>query len=163
MFKAGVITVSDRCASGKKKDESGQVLQDILVSNGYTIAEYCVIPDEKDLISEKLIQYSDRLKLDLVMTTGGTGFYDRDVTPEATLSILDKQVPGIAEAMRAYSLSITKKAIVSRSVSGIRAHTLIINLPGSPKAVRECLEYIIDVLPHGLKVLKGQVSSCGTS
>ncbi|MBU0650948.1 MogA/MoaB family molybdenum cofactor biosynthesis protein [bacterium] len=163
MFKAGIITISDSSYNGKRDDASGPVLRKILEQNKYKIERAVVVPDEEDKIIEQLKLFADDLKLDLILTTGGTGFSPRDITPEATLKVLDKQTPGISESIRAYSLGITKKAMLSRAVSGIRKKSLIINLPGSPKAVKESLEYIIDVLDHALGVLKGTISDCARS
>lgn len=128
----------------------------------YIVSKYIILPDEKEIISNELINMSDTLKLDLILTTGGTGFSPRDVTPEATLDVIDRNAPGIAEAMRYHSLKITPKAMLSRAVSGIRGRTLITNLPGSPKAVKENLEFILPALKHGLEILKGIASECAT-
>jgi molybdopterin adenylyltransferase len=159
MFKVAVITASDKGSQGLREDASGQVICDLMERAGYEIHSKTILPDEKELISAKLIDLADE-KIDLVLTTGGTGFSMRDWTPEATLAVIERQVPGIPEAMRSYSLQITKKAMLSRAVAGIRGQTLIINLPGSPKAVTECLEYILEPLKHGLEILKGSASEC---
>lgn len=160
MFKVGIITVSDKGSRGEREDLSGKVIKEILEENNYDVKIWDIIPDEIDIIKEKLINFSDDLKLDLVLTTGGTGFSKRDITPEATIDVATKLVPGIAEAMRSYSLGITKRAMLSRATSVIRKDTLIINLPGSPKACRETLEYLISELDHGLKILKGLDGEC---
>ncbi|NMB09373.1 MAG: molybdopterin adenylyltransferase [Tissierellia bacterium] len=160
MFKVGIITVSDKGSRGEREDLSGKVIKEILEKNEYSVEVWDIIPDEKEQIEEKLIDFSDNKKLDLILTTGGTGFSKRDVTPEATISVATKLVPGIAEAMRAYSMTITKRAMLSRATSVIRDDSLIINLPGSPKACRETLEYLISELDHGLKILKGQDGEC---
>lgn len=160
MFKVGVITCSDKGYVNERIDESGKRIIEIVESKGYKVDKYIVLPDDEDMISREMINMSDDLKLDLILTTGGTGFSERDVTPEATLKVINKLCPGIAEAMRYYSLSITKRAMLSRAVSGIRNKTLIVNLPGSPKAVTETLEYIIDTLDHGIMILKGEASEC---
>jgi molybdenum cofactor synthesis domain-containing protein len=160
MFNAGIITVSDRCSRKERTDESGQVIRFILEKNEYKVSDYAIVPDEEKDILDKILFMSDELNLDLIITTGGTGFSVRDVTPEATKKAITKEVFGISEAIRQYSMSITKRAMLSRAISGIRNRTLIVNLPGSPKAVSESLEYIIDTLAHGLKVLKGNVSDC---
>ncbi len=161
MFKLGIITASDKGSRGEREDKSGQLIKDIMWANGYEVSVWKILPDERELISKELIDMSDNLKLDLILTTGGTGFSPRDWTPEATLDVLDRQAPGISEAMRYYSLQITPKAMLSRSVSGIRGETLIINLPGSPKAVKENLEFILPALRHGLEILKGLTGECG--
>ena len=160
MFNVAILTISDKGSKGEREDLSGKAIKDILIKNNYSVAEYNIIPDEQDLIEKELIRLSDVAKVDLVLTTGGTGFSKRDVTPEATLKVATKLVPGISEAIRAYSLSITKRAMLSRAASAIRNDTLIVNLPGSPKAVTESLEYIIEELDHGLKTLTGKDSEC---
>lgn len=160
MFKVGIITASDKGSKGEREDKSGELIKDIMTSNGYEVVEWKILPDERDLISKELINMSDNLDIDLILTTGGTGFSPRDWTPEATLDVIDRQAPGISEAMRYYSLQITPKAMLSRSVSGIRGETLIINLPGSPKAVQENLEFALPALKHGLEILKGLTGDC---
>ena len=159
-MKFGVICVSDRCSHGECEDKSGKLIQDLVLPQGETEA-YTVVPDEIDLISQAIITMCDTDRVDIVLTTGGTGLSPRDVTPEATLSVLEKQTPGISEAIRQKSLEITPMAMLSRAVSGIRGSTLIINLPGSPKAVRESLEVILPVLPHAVETLSGKTLSCG--
>ena len=160
MFKVGVLTISDKASRNERVDESGKVIKEIVESFGYEVDYYNIIPDEIKDIKEELIKSSDELKCDLVLTTGGTGFSKRDVTPEATLEVMTRNAFGISEAIRAYSMTITKRAMLSRAVSVIRNETLIVNLPGSPKAVKESLEYIIKDLDHGLKILKGVDSEC---
>lgn len=160
MFKVGIITASDKGSKGEREDLSGKVISDILEKKGYTIEKYVILPDDKDELSREMIHMSDELKLDLILTTGGTGFSKRDVTPEATISVCDRMAPGISEAIRYYSLNITPRAMLSRAVSGIRKDTLIINLPGSPKAVKEALEYIVDSVHHGLEILLGRTGEC---
>ncbi|PHS29673.1 MAG: molybdenum cofactor biosynthesis protein [Alkaliphilus sp.] len=162
MFNIGIITASDKGYKGERDDVSGKLIKKIMVVEKYIVSKYIVLPDEKEVISNELINMSDYLKLDLILTTGGTGFSPRDVTPEATLDVIDRNAPGIAEAMRYHSLKITPKAMLSRAVSGIRGSTLIINLPGSPKAVKENLEFILPALKHGLEILKGIASECAT-
>lgn len=159
-FNVGIITVSDKGSIGERQDVSGEVIREIVEANGYSVKLKEIIPDEEDYIYDRLVYMSDDLKLDLILTTGGTGFSKRDVTPEATIRACTKMANGISEAIRQYSLQITKRAMLSRAVSGIREDTLIINLPGSPKAVRESLEYIIDELDHGLEILTGKVRDC---
>lgn len=162
MFNIGIITASDKGYKGEREDVSGKLLKKIMTVENYIVSKYIILPDEKEIISNELINMSDTLKLDLILTTGGTGFSPRDVTPEATLDVIDRNAPGIAEAMRYHSLKITPKAMLSRAVSGIRSRTLIINLPGSPKAVKENLEFILPALKHGLEILKGIASECAT-
>ncbi|UCD21652.1 MAG: molybdopterin adenylyltransferase [Chloroflexota bacterium] len=163
MFTVGILTISDKGATGNRQDKSGAVIREILPDIDAHIAEYNIIPDEKELIVAKLVEWADEDDLDVIITTGGTGLTPRDVTPEATLAVVDRIVPGFAEAMRAESLKKTPHAMLSRAVVGTRAKCLIINLPGSPKAVRECLEVIMPALPHAVETLKGQVDECGTS
>jgi len=153
-----ILTLSDKGAKGEREDDSGPIIQGMLNDIKAEIKYYDILSDEKRLIKEKLIEYSSRV--DLILTTGGTGLSPRDVTPEATLEILDRQVPGIAEAMRSEGLTITKRAMLSRAVAGIRGRSLIINLPGSPKAVKESLSIIIDVIPHAIEKIKGDSSEC---
>lgn len=156
----GVICVSDRCSQGICQDKSGPLIREILSPLG-KVKQYEIMPDETDEIEKALIYMCDGEKLDVVFTTGGTGFAPRDVTPEATKAVIEREAPGIAEAVRMKSLAITPKAMLSRAVSGIRGRTLIINLPGSPKAVRESLEVVIPVLPHAVETLSGNTLSCG--
>ncbi len=161
MFTVGVLTISDKGSRGERQDKSGEVIREILPSMDARIVNYDVIPDEKELIVEKLVRWADEDNLDVVVTTGGTGLTPRDVTPEATLAVVDRIVPGFAEAMRAESLKKTTHAMLSRAVVGTRGKCLIVNLPGSPKAVRECLEVILPALPHAMETLKGQAGECG--
>lgn len=160
MFRVGVITCSDKGFSGEREDISGRVIREILEGNGYKVETYKIVPDDKEEIKKEMIDMSDRLNLDLILTTGGTGFSPRDVTPEATLEVIDRGANGIAEAIRAYSLTITKRAMLSRGVSGIRGGSLIVNMPGSPKAVEEALEYILDSVHHGLEILTNTTHDC---
>jgi molybdopterin adenylyltransferase len=153
-----VLTLSDKGSKGERRDESGPLIREMLRDIKAEITYYDILPDEKELIKEKLIEYSS--KVDLILTTGGTGLSRRDVTPEATLEILDRQVPGIAEAMRSEGLKITKRAMLSRAVAGVKGRSLIVNLPGSPKAVKESLSIIIDVIPHAIEKIKGDASEC---
>ncbi|MCI5773593.1 MAG: MogA/MoaB family molybdenum cofactor biosynthesis protein [Erysipelotrichaceae bacterium] len=159
-MKVAILTASDSRQGQLDKDLSGQVIEEIVQSYGYEVIKRMVISDDKDELSACLRHFSDDLKADLILTTGGTGFSPRDNMPEATLAVIDKQAPGIAQAMLFNSLQITPKAMLSRAVAGIRKQSLIINLPGSPKAVRENLEYIMPALGHGLDVLAGNVSEC---
>lgn len=159
-FTAGILTVSDKGAAGQREDVSGRVIEEILAGAGYLIENYSIVPDEKPEIEKALIHMADDMNLNLVVTTGGTGFSARDITPEATKSIIERETPGISEAIRMNSLAVTPKGMLSRGISGIRGFTLIVNLPGSPKAVRESLEYILSPLEHGLDILLGEASEC---
>jgi len=161
MFTAGILTISDKGSRGERQDKSGDVIREIFSSMDVRIANYDIVPDEKELIVEKLVKWVDEDDLDVLITTGGTGLTPRDVTPEATLAVVDRIVPGFAEAMRAESLKKTPMAMLSRAVVGARGKCLIINLPGSPKAVRECLEVILPALSHAVETLKGQAGECG--
>ena len=162
MFTVGILTISDKGSRGERQDRSGEIIREVLSGMDVSIANYDMVPDEKDLIVEKLVAWVDDHNMDVVMTTGGTGLTPRDVTPEATLAVVDRIVPGFAEAMRTESLKKTPHAMLSRAVVGTRGNCLIINLPGSPKAVRECLEVILPALPHAVETLKGQAGECGT-
>lgn len=161
MITIGIITASDKGSKGERRDTSGPLIEEILKDLGGVVKEYAIVPDERDALAEKMKFMCDELKLDLVLTTGGTGFSPRDVTPEATLDVVERLVPGIPEAIRMKSLSITPKAMLSRAVAGIRKQTLIINLPGSPKGVRESLEVVLPALSHGVGILKGVEGECG--
>ncbi len=151
---AAVLTISDRSSRGEYADRSGPVIEELLKSVDATIAEYQVVPDEQDIIAQALINLSDNLGVDLIVTTGGTGLTARDVTPEATLEVIDKRIPGLEEAMRAESIRITPHGMLSRAVAGLRRKTLIINLPGSPKAVRETLSVVLPALPHAVELIR---------
>ena len=159
-MKFGIICVSDRCYKGECEDQSGKAIAEC-VKDLSTENEYRLVPDEKEMISNAIVELCDSFNADVVFTTGGTGFAPRDITPEVTLSVIEKQVPGISEAIRAKSLEITNRAMLSRAVSGIRGKTLIINLPGSPKAVRESIEVVLPVLPHAVETLSGNTQNCG--
>jgi molybdopterin adenylyltransferase len=161
MIKVGILTISDKGSRGEREDLSGKVIEEVIRKINGEVKYYQIIPDEKDIIQEELIKTVDKLHLDLILTTGGTGLGKRDVTPEATLAIIEKEIPGISEIIRSESFKKTNRAILSRGVAGIRKESLIINLPGSPKGVRESLEIILDALPHGIEILKGQVTECG--
>ncbi len=154
MITIGVLTISDGAAKGERQDLSGATMRSLLTQlPGGLISASAIIPDEREQIATVLRAWSDEQHLNLVLTTGGTGLAPRDVTPEATLSVIEREAPGIAEALRAISLQYTRTAMLSRGVAGVRDRTLIINLPGSPKAVKECLEYILSVLPHAINLL----------
>jgi len=158
MITVAVLTMSDKGSKGEREDLSGPLIKDMLKSIDAEVKHYDILPDEKELIKEKLIKYSK--EVDLIITTGGTGLSPRDVTPEATLEVIDRQVPGIAEAMRSEGLKKTSRAMLSRAVAGVKGRSLIINLPGSPKAVKENLAVILDVIPHAIEKIKGDTSEC---
>ncbi|MDR1800714.1 MAG: molybdenum cofactor biosynthesis protein [Lachnospiraceae bacterium] len=153
--RAAVITISDRCYANVAKDLSGPLLKEILSNSGYKVAEALILPDEREMIERELISLSDETDIELIITTGGTGFAPRDVTPEATLAVATRNAPGISEAIRASSMKYTGRAMLSRGASVIRDNTLIINLPGSPKALKEGLEAVLPYLEHGIKMLRG--------
>lgn len=158
MITAAVITLSDKGSKGEREDLAGPEIVEIVKTIGIDVLFSEIIPDEFELIKQKLIEYST--KVDAVFTTGGTGLSPRDVTPEATLSVLDREIPGISEAMRSEGLKKTKRAMLSRAVAGVRGQTLIVNLPGSPKAVREGLAVILEVIPHAVEKIKGSSADC---
>jgi molybdenum cofactor synthesis domain-containing protein len=156
----GVLTISDLGAQGRREDVSGETIKEIVTERlGAEVAEYEIVPDERELIETILVEWADVSKVDLILTTGGTGFSPRDVTPEATQAVIERQAPGLAEAMRSQGLKKTPHAMLSRAVAGIRGTTLIVNLPGSPKAVRESLEVILPALPHAIEILRGQAGA----
>lgn len=161
MIKVGVLTMSDKGARGEREDKSSQVIKEMLAPIGGVVEYYKVVPDDTAQIKEQLLHCCDILKLELILTTGGTGFGPRDNTPEATKEVIKREVPGIPEAMRLESMTKTPQAMLSRAVAGIRHKTLIINLPGSPKGVRECLNVVLPVLPHGMDILSGRGGECG--
>ncbi len=158
MINVGILTISDKGSQGQRQDKSGGVIRDVVSGLESAVVRYEIVPDESDAIAARLAEWADGGGIDVVFTTGGTGLGRRDVTPEATLSIIDKEVPGIAEAMRVKSLEKTPMAMLSRAVAGMRGACLIVNLPGSPKAVKECLEVILPALPHAVEIIKGEVT-----
>jgi molybdenum cofactor synthesis domain-containing protein len=163
MYRVAILTLSDRSYAGQREDRSGAEIKKLAEQRGYSVVHARTLPDEQKLISAELMRICDGSLADLVLTTGGTGFSTRDVTPEATLEVIERLCPGIPEAMRAFSLSLTKRAMLTRAVAGIRGKTLIVNLPGSPKAVRECLEPALETLEHGLDILTAKAQDCAGS
>ncbi len=159
-FRVAVITSSDSGYRGEREDKSGPAIAEMMQEAGYAVTGITLLPDDRKMLADTMAEICDTGAADLILTTGGTGFSPRDVMPEATLDICERLVPGIPEAMRAYSLTITRRAMLSRAAAGIRKQTLIINMPGSPKAVRECLEYILPALSHGLEILLGRTGNC---
>ena len=158
MFNAGIITISDGVWRGERSDDSGKAIRESLSGVECRVVKYEVIPDEVKTISSKLAEWADEGTIDVILTTGGTGLAPRDVTPEATLAIVDKVVPGLAEVMRIQTFAKTPFAALSRAVAGVRGKCLIINLPGSPRAVRECLEVILPAIPHAVQIIKGEIT-----
>ncbi|MGL6106785.1 MogA/MoaB family molybdenum cofactor biosynthesis protein [Romboutsia sp.] len=163
MFRVAIITLSDKGYEGKREDITGPKLKEYVESIGnYKVVSYTLIKDDEDTLKKNLVEICDNNKADLVLTNGGTGFSKRDITPEATKAIIQKEIPGLSEYMRMESTKITKKAILSRGISGIRGNSIIINLPGSPKGAIENLSFIIDVLDHGIEILTGEATECAT-
>jgi len=160
-MKAAILTVSDKGSRGQRTDTAGPAARQILEAQGAEVVAAEIVPDERPLIAARLRHYADELKCDLVLTAGGTGLAPRDVTPEATKDVIEREAPGIPEAMRAASLDKTPMAMISRAAAGVRGRTLIINLPGSERAVRECLEVVLPVLSHAVELLRGQAGDCG--
>jgi len=160
MIRAGVITVSDKGSAGQREDQSGPEVERILKTIGIEVILRAVVPDEIHQIRDILVDFADQQKMDLIVTTGGTGVAPRDVTPDATLGVIDKEIPGMAEAMRRESCKITPHALISRAVVGIRGRTLIANLPGSPKGARENLAVLLPALPHAIEKIKGDEREC---
>lgn len=160
MYKAAVLTISDRCFRGERPDEGGPLVAGILEKSGFSVTYTAIVPDEQQQIETAMREIADNCLADLLVSTGGTGFAPRDVTPEATLAVCERMTPGIPEAMRYASLQITNRAMLSRAQAGIRKGTLIINLPGSPKAAKENLEAVLPALEHGLTMLQGQPADC---
>ena len=159
-YTAAVITLSDKGFAGEREDKSGPLIVEMLKGAGYEIVETLLLPDERKGLERQMMRLADQRQVNLILTTGGTGFSVRDITPEATIAVCDRMARGIAEAVRGYSMTITKRAMLSRAESGIRKGTLIVNLPGSPKAVRESLEFILPELGHGLGILRGSEGEC---
>ena len=160
MKRVAIITSSDSGYEGKREDLSGPAIKEIVEANGYEVVSTIVLPDDQTMLSNEMIRICDNGLADLILTTGGTGLSPRDCMPEATMAVIERNVPGIPEAMRVYSMTITKRAMLSRACAGVRKSTLIINMPGSPKAVKESLEYIISELTHGLEILLGEAHNC---
>ena len=160
MYRVAIITSSDSGYAGQREDKSGPVIARLVTDAGYQVVHTVLLPDERDMLSAEMARIADGDIADLILTTGGTGFSPRDCMPEATADIVQRAVPGIPEAMRWLSLQITPRAMLSRASAGIRERTLIVNLPGSPKAVTECLEYILPALGHGLEILRGTAGNC---
>jgi len=161
MFTLGILTISDKGARGEREDASGAAIEEILYAAGGVVTCRAIIPDEKDTIGGTLIEWADAEKVDLIVTTGGTGLGPRDITPEATLAVVERLVPGISEVMRMESVRKTPHGMLSRGVCGTLGKTLVVNLPGSPKAVRECLEVILPALPHAIETVRGEAYECG--
>lgn len=159
-MRVAVITLSDSGYAGKRADLSGPAIQEMVEERGWTVVQTTLLPDRREMLEKELRRLCDGGLADLILTTGGTGFSPTDVTPEATMAVVERPTPGIPEAMRYYSLQITPRAMLSRAAAGIRGRTLIVNLPGSPKAVRECLQAILPALDHGLEILKGTGGNC---
>ena len=155
-FKCAVLTMSDRCSRKEYEDESGKIVAELMKGIGGEVVQYDVVPDEIDLVKEKLIHFCDNLRIDVVLTTGGTGLGPRDITPEATKEVSQKMIPGISELMRMEGLKKTKNSVLSRGISAVRGNSIIINLPGSPKGAGESLRAILDIVPHALLMLKGK-------
>jgi molybdenum cofactor synthesis domain-containing protein len=161
MYRVGIITVSDKGSIGDREDLSGKLIKEIVAAKGSQVVSYAVLPDEQPLLEIEMKRLCDERLADLILTTGGTGFSPRDRTPEATIAVAERLVPGIPEAMRMQSMAITKRTMLSRAAAAIRGKTLIVNLPGSPKAVRENLDFIMSELDHGLDILTGNDGECG--
>lgn len=160
MYTAAIVTSSDKGYTGEREDKSAEVIKEILEENGFQIERYTIVPDERELISKEFKYICDELKVNLILSTGGTGFSKRDVTPEATREVIEREAPGIPEAIRYFSLQITKRAMLSRAIAGIRKDTLIVNLPGSPKACKEALDFVLDDIKHGIDILLGEAKEC---
>lgn len=160
MYTVGIVICSDTGFLGEREDKSGELIKEIVEANKFNVVRFKIIPDEKEMIINELKILCDKEKVNLVLTTGGTGFSKRDVTPEATKEVIKREAPGIVEAIRYYSFQITKRAMLSRAVSGIRNNTIIVNLPGSPKACKEALDFVLEDIKHGIDILLGDASEC---
>lgn len=158
MINFGVLTISDKGSTGEREDKSGPVIREEIAAIRGVVVEYGIVPDEVEEIASKLAAWADSGRMDVILTTGGTGLAGRDVTPEATLAVIDREAPGIPEAIRAKTLEKTPMAMLSRAVAGLRGKCLIINMPGSPKAVKECLEVVLQVIPHAVEIIRGEVT-----
>lgn len=161
MYTVAIVTSSDKGSKGEREDKSGAVIREIVEKSGFQVKRYVILPDEKELLKGEFKYLADELGVNLVLSTGGTGFSPRDITPEATKEIVERETPGISEAIRMFSLNITKRAMLSRATSGIRKKTLIVNLPGSPKACRESLDFVLEDIKHGIDILNETVKECG--
>ncbi|WP_437629407.1 MogA/MoaB family molybdenum cofactor biosynthesis protein [Clostridium paraputrificum] len=160
MYTVAIVTSSDKGSKGEREDKSGAVIREIVEKSGFQVKRYVILQDEKELLKEEFIYLADELGVNLVLSTGGTGFSPRDITPEATKEIVERETPGISEAIRMFSLNITKRAMLSRAVSGIRKKTLIVNLPGSPKACKEALDFVLEDIKHGIDILNETAKEC---
>ncbi|WP_061312646.1 MogA/MoaB family molybdenum cofactor biosynthesis protein [Clostridium botulinum] len=160
MYTVGIITSSDKGYVGEREDKSGVVIKEIVECNDFEVVRQIILPDDKERLSKEFIYMSDELNVNLILSTGGTGFSPRDITPEVTKMVIEREAPGICEAIRYYSLQITKRAMLSRAVSGIRGKTLIVNLPGSPKACKEALAFVLNDIKHGIDILLEKSKEC---
>ena len=160
MYTVGIITSSDKGDLGERGDKSGETIKEIVENNDFEVVRQIILPDDKNMLSKEFIYMSDELNVNLILSTGGTGFSQRDITPEATKMVIERECPGICEAIRYYSLQITKRAMLSRAISGIRGKTLIVNLPGSPQACKEALDFVLNDMKHGLDILLGKSKEC---
>lgn len=160
MYTVGIITSSDKGYAGDREDKSGALVKEIVEANGFEVVKYIVLPDDQTMLEQEFKYMCDELNVNLILSTGGTGFSKRDITPEATKAVIEREAPGICEAIRYYSLQITKRAMLSRAVSGLRKDTLIVNLPGSPKACQEALDFVLDDIKHGIDILLGEAKEC---
>lgn len=159
-MRVAILTLSDSGYAGRREDQSGPVIRRLVEQAGFQVVHTGLLPDDRATLADELRRLCDNKLADLILTTGGTGFSLTDQTPEATMDVVERPIPGIPEAMRWYSLQITPRAMLSRAVAGIRGRTLIVNLPGSPKAAEECLGFLLPTLPHGLEILKGTAGEC---
>lgn len=160
MYTVGIITSSDKGYAGEREDKSGALVKEIVEANGFEVVKYIVLPDDQTMLEQEFKYMCDELNVNLILSTGGTGFSKRDITPDATKAVIEREAPGICEAIRYYSLQITKRAMLSRAVSGLRKDTLIVNLPGSPKACQEALDFVLDDIKHGIDILLGEAKEC---